>query len=645
MKQYARQLRQTLFVVLALFVGSVLAISAYSLWRLRSDALTSGLDLAAMHAQRIEDVLTQSLHVTELIAANVAAHENYQSDLPHLGSDFATTLRRLPFLRSLSLAGDDGRIVASSNAANVGLVVSTEDYLPTPAVAGGEIMRIGRPWAGRDFATGWPSTLQASSAADAASFIPVAQALVLGERRLTLLVALNPDYFVNYVAQKLDASEGNVDVLRYDGLRLLSSAADRLPGSLRDVRDLHLADVEFGQSSALASGDGGDVLTAFRASHLYPLVVLTEIRRDYALRHWQTEAKTLLWVVVPLLLAISALSLAFYRRQMLLIEQRAEFARLQRINATVFESSSVAILVADDLATIVSLNAEYTRLSGYTRGELIGHPLRELLTDDGAAIFAEKTRPASDASNGAAAAAASFELEHRCKDGRLIWMEVHSTPERDARGRITGYHRICRNITERKQMEDRVRQLAFHDALTQLPNRRLLGDRLAQAMAASSRSGCYGALMFLDLDNFKSLNDLHGHGVGDLLLIEAAQRLTRSVRVADTVARFGGDEFVVMLGVLSADRVESLRLAATIAEKIRVALAAPYRLPSDPASQTFVEHRCTASIGVALFFSHDVVQDDLLKWADAAMYRAKDAGSDRVCFHEGNGHSGAGRNP
>ena len=631
MKQYARQLRQTLFVVLALFVGSVLAISAYSLWRLRSDALTSGLDLAAMHAQRIEDVLTQSLHVTELIAANIATHENYQSDLPHVVGDFATTLRRLPFLRSISLAGDDGRIVASSNAANVGRVVSTEDYLPTPAVAGGEIMRIGRPWAGRDFATGWPNTLQASSAADAASFIPVAQALVLGGRRLTLLVALNPDYFVNYVAQKLDASEGNVDVLRYDGLRLLSSAADRLPGSLRDVRDLHLADVEFGQSSALASGDGGDVLTAFRASHLYPLVVLTEIRRDYALRHWQTEAKTLLWVVVPLLLAISALSLAFYRRQMLLIEQRAEFARLQRINATVFESSSVAILVADDLATIVSLNAEYTRLSGYTRGELIGHPLRELLTDDGAAIFAEKTRPpAGDAPNGAA----SFELEHRCKDGRLIWMEVHSTPERDARGRITGYHRICRNITERKQMEDRVRQLAFHDALTQLPNRRLLGDRLAQAIAASSRSGCYGALMFLDLDNFKSLNDLHGHGVGDLLLIEAAQRLARSVRVADTVARFGGDEFVVMLGVLSADRVESHRLAATIAEKIRVALAAPYRLPSDPASQTFVEHRCTASIGVALFISHDVVQDDLLKWADAAMYRAKDAGSDRVCFHD-----------
>ena len=131
------------------------------------------------------------------------------------------------------------------------------------------------------------------------------------------------------------------------------------------------------------------------------------------------------------------------------------------------------------------------------------------------------------------------------------------------------------DITERKQMEDQVHQLAFYDTLTHLPNRRLLDDRLSQTMAASKRSACYGALMFLDLDNFKPLNDMHGHVVGDLLLIEAADRLEACVREMDTVARFGGDEFVVMISDLDADKSRIDAQARLIAEKIRVALSDP----------------------------------------------------------------------
>ncbi|MDO8448325.1 MAG: sensor domain-containing diguanylate cyclase [Rhodoferax sp.] len=197
-------------------------------------------------------------------------------------------------------------------------------------------------------------------------------------------------------------------------------------------------------------------------------------------------------------------------------------------------------------------------------------------------------------------------------------------------------HVCIRNITERKQMQDQVRQLAFYDTLTKLPNRRLLNDRLSQALAASKRTACYGALMFLDLDKLKPLNDTHGHDVGDLLLIDVAERLRHCVRERDTVARFGGDEFVVMLAELDADKTESASQAALIAEKIREILAEPYVLAGRPAGNAAasVRFHCTASIGVALFVSHESSQEEVLMRADAAMYQAKKVGGNRVHFHD-----------
>ena len=181
-------------------------------------------------------------------------------------------------------------------------------------------------------------------------------------------------------------------------------------------------------------------------------------------------------------------------------------------------------------------------------------------------------------------------------------------------------------------------ELAFHDALTKLPNRRLLGDRLGQAMAAGNRTSNHGALMFLDLDNFKPLNDLHGHEMGDQLLVEAAERLQRCVRETDTVARFGGDEFVVLLSSLTTDQGESTALATAIAEKIRNALAEPYVLTMerDGTPPSKLQHRCTGSIGVVLFHGHKDAQGDILKWADAAMYQAKEAGRNLIRFYASN---------
>jgi diguanylate cyclase (GGDEF)-like protein len=185
-----------------------------------------------------------------------------------------------------------------------------------------------------------------------------------------------------------------------------------------------------------------------------------------------------------------------------------------------------------------------------------------------------------------------------------------------------------------RESERHILQLAFYDALTGLPNRRLLNERMAQAIVIGKRSGRHGALMFLDLDNFKSLNDSHGHEVGDLLLIEVARRITACVRATDTVARFGGDEFVILLGELDADRQLSIAQAGQVAEKIRNALAEPYLLQYERAdgSVSMVEHRCTSSIGVALFQGRSAVAEELLKQADAAMYRSKEGGRNRVSF-------------
>jgi len=201
------------------------------------------------------------------------------------------------------------------------------------------------------------------------------------------------------------------------------------------------------------------------------------------------------------------------------------------------------------------------------------------------------------------------------------------------------HHRLYgffQDITERKRIQDQVRQLAFHDTLTQLPNRRLLTDRMQQALATSQRSTRFGAVMLLDLDNFKAINDKHGHGAGDLLLKEVARRLLACVRASDTVARVGGDEFVVLITELNTDRAASILQAYAVAEKIRLSLADPYHLTDQQSAtgEPEITHRCTACIGLVMFIGHEASSEELLKWADTAMYKVKNAGRNAIHIHQ-----------
>ncbi len=196
---------------------------------------------------------------------------------------------------------------------------------------------------------------------------------------------------------------------------------------------------------------------------------------------------------------------------------------------------------------------------------------------------------------------------------------------------------------EREMLQQRIddatlqlRRLAFYDTLTLLPNRRLLMDRFAHELALSNRNSRYGALMFLDLDNFKPLNDQHGHAVGDQLLIEAGHRISRCLREVDTVARFGGDEFVILLSQMDKDYAHAVEQARFVAEKIRAELAQSYHLTchSVGGSDHHLVHHCSCSIGIAMFRNHDASQDEILCFADAAMYQAKSAGRNRICFFD-----------
>lgn len=285
--------------------------------------------------------------------------------------------------------------------------------------------------------------------------------------------------------------------------------------------------------------------------------------------------------------------------------------------------------------TYISPSDEHFR--GYKAEEVVGHHVFELFNEEGIAIVKDAMRNRQEAEReGNPLGFVSFDAPHLCKDGSVIWGEVFSKAVRDEHGKITGFHGITREITKRKQLQDQIRQLAFYDTLTQLPNRRLLNDRLSQALVVSKRTGRDGALMFVDLDNFKPLNDQYGHFVGDLLLIEAANRLKSRVREMDTVARFGGDEFVVILGELDTDHAKSINQAEIIAKNICDRLSDTYHLDiaREGIAESMVEHHCSASIGVVVFLGHKASPDDILKWADKAMYQAKAAGRNTIRFYE-----------
>lgn len=326
--------------------------------------------------------------------------------------------------------------------------------------------------------------------------------------------------------------------------------------------------------------------------------------------------------------------------QSIIIEKNHAEAKLKEREAYyrhLTEDVSDVIWKTDQNLIITYISPSDERLRGYKMEEVVGHHVFEMFTQEGIEIIMGAIRKREEAEKeGIKTDFATYEIQHRCKDGRLIWGEILSKAEFNEQREVIGYHGITREVTERKMMQAKVEQLAFYDALTTLPNRLLLSERLMLSVVSSKRNNKYNALLFLDLDNFKSLNDTHGHSIGDTLLIEVSHRLKGCVREVDTVSRFGGDEFVIILQDLHVENGLSKELAKKVAEKIRISLSKPYHLSISTADTTslIIEHYCTASIGIVLFKSDSDSKDELLKKADKAMYKAKEVGKNTIAFYE-----------
>lgn len=868
MSSRPHQLRKAFVLGLALFLAGILTLTVYTLWRLRADAIENGLQVSKLHSRSFEDFLTQSLRITELAAANTPSPPSRGPNFKLIEKAFLDTLRHTPFLRSMSLQDDAGQILASSNPANVGIVVATQTYLPE-TLSQQDILRIGQPWAGRDFADGRASGQQQPVAPEEQSFIPITKTLHIDGRKLRLLVALNPDYFLNHMSGVLGTEEGTVEILRYDGILLMSTNPKASAGSLHSyvVPELLQGQAEAGALEQRYDNDE-QVLTAFRASRLYPFVVITHLARTGVLQPWQTEVKTLLTVLVPVLLTIVFLTVAFYRRQMEAAVQRDETERLLRINATVFEASSEAIIITDAQANILSVNTAFTLITGYAENEIQGSNPRLLASGhhdqpfyndmwatltqtgkwqgelvnhrkDGTPFDAQMSITRSLDSQGqlqhfvgvmtditqqkqnetirnelnrdfvsflentsdfiyfkdkdsrfrfASQTLADITGHTSWRDmigkhdlevfppetakiyhneefsifrdgkpllnkidpyfdasGRKGWVSTNKWPLFDHAGTVVGLFGISRDITAQKQNEaklelaasvfsnsregilitnldgtiidvneafsnitgyshddvigknprilnsgrqgkehyfamwqhlklkghwygevwnrrktgevfaemltistvrnaqgqaqhyvalfsditmtklheQQLEHIAHYDTLTNLPNRVLLSDRLSQSMTQAQRRGQKLAVVFLDLDGFKAVNDTHGHEAGDHLLMALAHRMKQALREGDTLARIGGDEFVAVLVDL-ADTTESepilKRLLRAAAESVQF-------------GNTHLQ--VSASLGVTFYpQGHELDADQLQRQADQAMYQAKVSGKNRYHFFD-----------
>ena len=303
------------------------------------------------------------------------------------------------------------------------------------------------------------------------------------------------------------------------------------------------------------------------------------------------------------------------------ISDRKQAEREVRIAAAAFESQD-GMLITDANAVIQRVNNAFSEITGYAPEEVVGRNPNLLSSgrhDESFYAAMWKSLTQTGAWTG--------EIWNRRKNGEIYPEHLTITAVKDRDGRVINYVASLADITMRKKSEAEIQRLAYYDHLTNLPNRRLFMERLHQALVSSGRRKWGGALLFIDLDNFKNLNDTQGHAVGDLLLQQVAGRLTSCIREGDSVARLGGDEFVVLLEELNEHPIAASEQAKAIAEKIIAVLSETYRLAVH-------EYVCTASIGITLFLGREQEAEALLRQADIAMYQSKHAGRNALRFFD-----------
>jgi len=728
--------RHVLWVLSAvvLAVGWLSALG-FTLWRLREDALSHGLAQAVIHARHFEEHLTQTLQLIDFAADSIAPLYENGIGPKELGSRLRESLRPMPYLRSIAVLDAHGQVIDSSNPANVGMVVDLQGFYPSQNPQA-PILRIGNPWLGRDF-------VSASMVAKAVVLPPTEPHLVPVLRKLSgtgetlwLLTAINPDYFINHASNLMGVEAGHVQWLRYDDVLLMSASPNERAG-IQGAAGNFSQGIARNEQGVLEQQlpTGQKVLTAYRASSRFPMVVAAQIDRDAILAEWASEAQRLVGIFVPSLLALAAVGFVAWRRQQRVAQQQAELDEERNLAASVFETSSDAIIITSPDGDILSVNSAFERVTGYNLAQVLntnprfmasglqesgfysqmweallhrGHWDGELVNrhKDGhlytafwrinavkdavgqlrhyvgivtdvteknaaqeqlklaASVFSHAregimiTSPQGDLIevNAAFSRITGYqrdevigknsnmlssglqgpdfyagmwaelsknrrwtgEIWNRRKTGEVYAEMLTISAVCDAHDNVLRYVALFSDISQQKENEKRLEHIAHYDALTGLPNRVLLADRLRQAMVQTKRYAKKIAVVFLDLDGFKAVNDTYGHAMGDKLLVELAARMQRALREGSTIARMGGDEFVAVLTDLSQNEA-----AGVVIDQLLLAAA-------EPVLTDGVALEVSASIGVAFFpQSEEVDADQLLRQADQAMYQAKVTGKNR----------------
>ena len=573
-------------------------------------------------AKQLNEAVTQQLDAT-LLSLDVAL-KHLRSVYLHNPAGFDMAVRDVlasyppGMLQFVTVFGADGKLLyASSPSASkaLGQDFSDREHFSVHAHGGADTLFISAPLDGR---------------LSDATLVQITRGIWDGRQfRGVIGIPVLPAYLSRQLVQLQVDPADILAVVRFDGSTIARShhLEEAMKSKLPPDRPFLQGKAgERGLFRSTSTYDRLPMLFSWQRLALWPLVTVAAINEAAELAPLSLALEGERRRTLVAMGLITAFSLGMALLMMHIQGQNQWLARSEAEQRAILNSEISGIVKLQN-REFAWMNQAFATMLGYSLDEMIGKSSRILYPDEQAfADFSVAAYP-----NLMQGKVYRGEVQFVRKDGRLAWFDI-SGEQLDTKGHESIWSLV--DITERKQIEDQVRHLAFHDSLTKLPNRRLLVDRMAQTMAASKRNGRYAALLFLDLDNFKPLNDVHGHDAGDLLLVEVAERLRLCVREMDTVARFGGDEFVVMLSDLHAEEAASQVQAAAIAEKIRLALEKPYSLQIGHRQllSDRVTHHCSASIGVTLFLDHEDTEDEVLNRADSAMYAAKHGGRNQVQF-------------
>jgi len=333
---------------------------------------------------------------------------------------------------------------------------------------------------------------------------------------------------------------------------------------------------------------------------------------------------TVLYAAVAVILLAALRQSLMLKEHEQLLEAEKAVAESRRFLQEVIDAIPVGIFWKDRELRYMGGNTLFTRDAGVLKStDIAGKTDYDLSWK----MFAEEFRADDWSVIDSGIAKLDYDEQMTMSDGRTIWVRTSKVPLLNNINENIGILGVYRDITAQKDAEDEIYTLAFYDALTSLPNRRMFHERVRRYIASGLRHDNYGAILFLDLDNFKTLNDTRGHSVGDMLLIEVANLLKACVREGDAVARLGGDEFIIMLEGLSSDKQQAATQAEGVAQKILESIRKPILLQG-------YEHHGSISIGIMLFRGEELTNEELLKYADTAMYEAKSAGRNTLRFFD-----------